>query len=388
MDGLKQRLAGELASLGDKRAVRAILGSAQGARAKLNGREVIVLSSTNYLGLAGHPEVVRGAVTASETWGAGTASGPRICGVTTLHRDLETRLARLVGTEEAVLYSSAFQANVGFLACVPRQGDTIFSDELNHASIIDGCRLSKAATRVYRHNDLKHLLELLRSEKSEGLRFIITDGVFSMDGDLAPVPDLLEICGSHDAILCVDDAHGIGVAGRTGRGVVEHFGVLGQVPVIIGTLGKALGGGVGGFVAGSADLAAYLVQHSRTYRFTNTVPPAAVGAALSALDVAERDPDLRSRLWGNVDYFRSGIKELGFAVVESVTPIVPILTYDEGKAFAMGAELLKKGVFVQAYGFPVVPKGLARLRAIVSAAHTRADLDEALEAFRQVHGGG
>ena len=381
MNEFYARLANELTALGDKRAVRNILGSMQGPRAILNGREVIIMSSTNYLGLASHPKVIEGAKQAVDALGAGTASGPRICGVTSLHRQLEERLAKLLRAEESVLYNSAFQANVGLFPCIAREGDIIFSDELNHASIVDGCRLSRAETKVYKHTNMKQLEEMLQVSGQYGLRLIITDGVFSMDGDLAPLHDLLDLARKYKAILCVDDAHGLGVIGKNGRGTAEYYGVEGEIHIQTGTLGKALGGGVGGYVAGTSDLASYLIQHSRTYRFTNTLPPGDVGASLAAIDVMEGRPELRDILWQNVDYFRDEVRKLGFDMVTSVTPIVPILTYEEEHAFRMSVELMELGVFMQAYGVPVVPKGLARLRVIVTAAHSREDLDRVIYAL-------
>ncbi|HET9799073.1 MAG TPA: glycine C-acetyltransferase [Gemmatimonadaceae bacterium] len=365
------------------------LDSPQGPRVRMEGRgEVLILSSNNYLGLAAEPAVVDAGIEALRRFGAGTASVRFICGTFTIHRELESALARFVGTEASMSYGSAWNANEGFTATVVEEGDTVLSDALNHASIIDSIRLAKSITKcqsaVYRHGDLDDLRAKLAAARSAKRRIIWSDGVFSMEGSIAPLPDLLEIAREHDAVLVIDDSHATGVLGKTGRGTAEHFGVLGEVDVITSTLGKALGGAAGGFVAGSAALCDFLTQRSRPQLFSNALPPTVAASALAAVELIEREPERVARLRENAKYFRERIVEAGFRPLEGETPIVPIIVGETSAAIRMSEMLLDEGVFVTGFGFPVVPQGEARIRCQISAAHTRDDLDEAVTAITRV----
>jgi glycine C-acetyltransferase len=363
------------------------LASPQGARVTMEGRgEVIVLSSNNYLGLANEPAVVEAGIDALRRYGAGTASVRFICGTFTVHRELEAALARFVGTEAALTYVSAWNANEALTPSLMREGDVVISDALNHASIIDSIRLAKGATRcttaVYRHADLDHLRELLRAHRSAPRKLIWTDGVFSMEGAIAKLPEILQIARDEGATVVMDDSHASGVLGATGRGTAEHFGVLGEVDIITSTLGKALGGAAGGFIAGSAALCDILTQRSRPQLFSNALPPTVAASSLAAVELTLAHPERVRRLQENARYFRAAIEEAGFAPLPGETPIVPIIVGDTALAIRMSDLLLDRGVFVTGFGFPVVPKGEARLRCQISAAHTRDDLDAVVAAFR------
>ena len=365
------------------------LDSPQDARVVMEGRgEVLILSSNNYLGLAAQREVVDAGKLALDKFGAGTGSVRFICGTFTIHRDLEAALAQLVGTEASLSYVSAWNANEGLTATIVEQGDFVVSDSLNHASIIDSMRLAKAIgkceTGVYKHSDMDDLRSKLAAAKSARRRVIWTDGVFSMEGSIARLPEILEIAREHDAIVAVDDSHATGVLGATGRGTAEHFGVLGEVDVITSTLGKALGGAAGGFVAGSAALCDVLTQRSRPQLFSNALPPTVAASALASVKFLRANPGRVTLLRQNADYFRAAITEAGFAPLPGETPIVPIIIGETAMAMRMSDMLLEEGVFVTGFGFPVVPQGEARIRCQVSAAHTRADLDEAIAAFKVV----
>ena len=365
------------------------LDSPQGPRVRMEGRgDVLILSSNNYLGLANEPAVVRAGIEALERLGAGTASVRFICGTFSIHRELETALAGFVGTEASLSYVSAWNANEGLTASIVEEGDLVLSDALNHASIIDSMRLAKAITKcttgVYRHGDLDDLREKLRAGRAARRRIIWTDGVFSMEGAIAKLPEILQLAREHDAIVVMDDSHATGVLGQTGRGTAEHFGVLGEVDVITSTLGKALGGAAGGFVAGPAALVDYLTQRSRPQLFSNALPPTVAASSLAAVQFVETHPDRVERLRENARYFREQIIEAGFAPLPGETPIVPIIVGETSAAIQMSDLLLDEGVFVTGFGFPVVPQGQARVRCQVSAAHTREDLDEAVRAFRKV----
>ncbi len=365
------------------------LDSPQGARVIMEGRgEVLILSSNNYLGLADQREVVNAGKLALDKFGAGTGSVRFICGTFTIHRDLEAGLAELVGTEASLSYVSAWNANEGLTATIVEQGDFVVSDALNHASIIDSMRLAKAIgkceTGVYKHSDMDDLRQKLIGAKDARRRVIWTDGVFSMEGSIARLPEILEIARMHDAIVVVDDSHGTGVLGATGRGTPEHFGVLGEVDVITSTLGKALGGAAGGFVAGSAALCDILTQRSRPQLFSNALPPTVAASALASVQFLRSHPERVTALRENAGYFRAAITEAGFAPLAGETPIVPIIVGETATAMKMSDMLLEEGVFVTGFGFPVVAQGEARIRCQVSAAHSRADLDEAIAAFKVV----
>ncbi|MFI5256555.1 MAG: glycine C-acetyltransferase [Gemmatimonadales bacterium] len=365
------------------------LESPQNARVRMEGRgEVLILSSNNYLGLSAEPAVVKAGIAGLEQYGAGTGSVRFICGTFVIHRALEAALARFVGTAASMSYVSAWNANEGLTATVVEEGDFVVSDALNHASIIDSIRLAKSITKcqtaVYKHADLDDLRARLANARSAKRRIVWSDGVFSMEGSIAPLPDLLQICRDHDAVLVIDDSHATGVLGKTGRGTPEHFGMLGEVDVITSTLGKALGGAAGGFVAGSAALCDYLTQRSRPQLFSNALPPTVAASALASVEFIEQHPERVQLLRDNSRYFRERLIEAGFKPLAGETPIIPIIVGETAAAIQMSDLLLAEGVFVTGFGFPVVPQGQARIRCQISAAHTRADLDEALAAFGRV----
>jgi glycine C-acetyltransferase len=367
------------------------LESPQAARARMEGRgEIVILSSNNYLGLCNEPEVVAGGHEALDHFGAGTGSVRFICGTFTIHRELEAALARLVGCEASLTYVSCWNANEGLCPTVLGEQDIVISDQLNHASIIDSIRLAKTIakcqTAVYRHSDMADLEEKLQAARSAGTRrrLIFTDGVFSMEGDIARLPDILQLAKTYDAVVAVDDSHATGVLGRTGRGTAEHHGVLGQVDIITSTLGKALGGAAGGFTAGPGALADYLTQRSRPQLFSNALPPTVAGSALAAVRFLQAHPDRVERLRDNAIFFRDRLQGLGFKPLAGDTPIVPVILGETAKAIEMSERLLREGVFVTGFGYPVVPQGHARVRCQLSAAHTRDDLAFALAAFAKV----
>ncbi|MCC7054014.1 MAG: glycine C-acetyltransferase [Gemmatimonadaceae bacterium] len=362
------------------------LDSPQSARVQMEGHgEVLILSSNNYLGLCDEPSVIEAGIEGLRRFGAGTGSVRFICGTFTIHRELETALARFAGTEAALSFVSAWTANEGLTHCIVREGDFVVSDALNHASIIDSIRLAKSITKcttaVYRHGDLDDLRDKLAANATARRRVIWTDGVFSMEGSIARLPDLLQIARDTNSILVMDDSHATGVLGRTGRGTAEHFGVLGEVDVITSTLGKALGGAAGGFVAGSAALCDTLIQSSRPQLFSNALPPTVAASALQAVRVIEAQPERVTRLRENADWFRAAITEAGFSPLPGETPIVPIIVGETATAIAMSQALLAEGVFVTGFGFPVVPQGQARVRCQISSAHSREDLEFAVQAF-------
>ena len=365
------------------------LASPQSARVQMEGRgEVLILSSNNYLGLCDQQEVVDAGIAALNRFGAGTASVRFICGTFTVHRELEAALARFVGTEAAMSYVSAWNANEGLTASIVEEGDFVISDALNHASIIDSVRLAKAITKcttaVYQHSDLDDLVAKLKANAGARRKIIWTDGVFSMEGSVAKLPQILQVARDHDAIVVMDDSHATGVLGATGRGTAEHFGVLGEVDIITSTLGKALGGAAGGFVAGPKALADTLTQRSRPQLFSNALPPTVAASSLAAVEFIEAHPERVQTLRENAAYFRAAIKEAGFSPLEGETPIVPIIIGETADAIRMSELLLDEGIFVTGFGFPVVPHGTARLRCQISAAHTRDDLDYAVRAIKKV----
>lgn len=363
------------------------LESPQGARVRMEGRgEVIVLSSNNYLGLANHPTVVEAGRDALSTYGAGTASVRFICGTFALHRELEQTLADLVGTPASLSYVSAWNANEAFTPTLAGPDDMVISDALNHASIIDSVRLAKSITKcrsaVYQHSDMDDLKAKLEASRDARRRFIWTDGVFSMEGSIAKLPDILELARRYDAIVIMDDSHATGVLGATGRGTAEHFGVVGEVDVITSTLGKALGGAAGGFVASAESVCDLLTQRSRPQLFSNALPPTVAASSLAAVQVLRAEPERVTRLRDNANWFRSAIREAGFTPLDGETPIVPIIVGETALAIRMSELLLAEGVFVTGFGFPVVPKGEARVRCQVSADHTREDLEQVVRTFQ------
>jgi glycine C-acetyltransferase len=365
------------------------LDSPQSARVRMEGRgEILVLSSNNYLGLCDEPGVVRAGIEGLQRLGAGTASVRFICGTFSVHRELEAELASLVGTEASLSFVSCWNANEALTPSVVQEGDFVVSDALNHASIIDSMRLAKAITKcttaVYKHGDLDDLREKLKSAKGARRRLIWTDGVFSMEGAIAKLADLVQIARDHDAVLAVDDSHSTGVLGATGRGTAEHCGVLGEVDIITSTLGKALGGAAGGFVASSGALCDILTQRSRPQLFSNALPPTVTMSALAAVRHLREHPERVQKLRDNTAYFRAAISEAGFKPLAGETPIVPIIVGETALAIRISDLLLKEGVFATGFGFPVVPHGTARIRCQISAAHSRDDLDFAVRAFRKV----
>ena len=365
------------------------LTSPQGARVRMEGRgEVVILSSNNYLGLCNVPDVVAAGKRALDEFGAGTGSVRFICGTFTIHRELEEALARFVGCQSSLTYVSCWNANEGLCPTLLGERDIVISDQLNHASIIDSVRLAKAITKcqtaVYRHSDMADLEDRLRAAKAARLKLIFTDGVFSMEGDIAKLPDIVTLARKYDAVVAVDDSHATGVLGKTGRGSAEHYGMLGDVDIITSTLGKALGGAAGGFTAGPAALADYLTQRSRPQLFSNALPPTVAASGLAAVRHVERHPELVARLHEYARYFRERLTALGFKPLPGDTPIVPVILGETAQAIGMSELLLDEGVFVTGFGYPVVPQGHARIRCQLSAAHTRDDLDFALTAFQRV----
>ena len=363
-----------------------IITTPQGAVIRTtDGREVINLCANNYLGLSSHPRVIEAAHEALRTHGYGLSSVRFICGTQDLHKTLESRLARFLGTEDCILYAAAFDANGGLFEPLLGENDAVISDELNHASIIDGIRLCKAKRYRYKHNDMADLERCLREAAADGARFklVFTDGVFSMDGTIAALDRMRELCDAHGALLGIDECHASGFMGKTGRGTHEHRGVFGKVDIITGTLGKALGGASGGFTATRREVVELLRQRSRPYLFSNTVAPSIVGASIAVLDLLEASTALRDRLEDNTRYFRSAITAAGFDIKPGEHPIVPIMVYDAVKAQALSARLLELGVYVVGFFYPVVAKGQARIRVQMSAVHEREHLERAVAAFTQ-----
>ena len=356
--------------------------SPQGAVVEIEGRgEIIMLTSNNYLGLANHPAIVEAAEKAERDYGYGLASVRFICGTQVIHQQLEERLARFFGTEDTILYGSCWNANEGLFQTVAQEQDAIISDELNHASIIDGIRLAKARKERFKNRDMADFRRALEATRDARNKVVMTDGVFSMEGSLAPLPEMVALAKEFEAFLVVDESHGTGVLGKTGRGTAEELGVFGQIDAYTSTLGKALGGSHGGFTTGPKALVEYLRQKSRPYLFSNSLPPAVVMASIAALDLLEKDSSLVTRLRENTLYFRQQLKAKKIAVREGIHPIVPILIGDTAKAMAMSKDLLDRGVYVSGFGFPVVAQGKARLRCQISAAHTREHLDTAIGAI-------
>ena len=362
-----------------------VIGSPQTARIKLaDGREVLNLCANNYLGLADNPEVIAAAKKILDQRGFGLASVRFICGTQDIHKQLEEKISRFLGTDDTILYSSAFDANGGLFETILKEEDAVISDELNHASIIDGVRLCKAARFRYKNNDLADLEGRLQEAQKNRFRLIATDGVFSMDGTIANLPGICDLADKHNALVMIDDAHAAGFLGRTGRGTPEHCGVMGRVDIITGTLGKAFGGASGGYTSGRKEIIELLRQRSRPYLFSNTVAPAIVGASLHILDMLTASTALRDRLMDNTAFFREGLTRLGLPIKPGTHPIVPIMLGDALLSQKMSARLLELGIYVVGFFYPVVPKGMARIRTQLSAAHSRADLEFALEQFGAV----
>jgi glycine C-acetyltransferase len=385
---LVQDVGSELDELREARTYKRFLTleSPQGPVVQMAGRgEVIVLSSNNYLGLADHPEVVEAGIEGLRRYGAGTASVRFICGTFEPHLELERALADLSGTEAALTYVSCWNANEAVIPTLTDSSTVIFTDELNHASIIDAVRLSKPAGKViYPHSDMGALRNALADSPSDARKLVLTDGVFSMEGDLARLPEIVELAREFGAVVIVDDSHGVGVLGETGRGTVEHFGLLGEVDVVTGTLGKALGGAAGGYVASSEEVCDLLAQRSRPQLFSNALPPTVACSALRAVQVMLEQPELLARLRENTRVFRELLTEAGYAPLEGEAAIVPIIIGDTAEAIALSQRLLDEGVFVTGFGYPVVPEGTARIRVQMSAALEREHLERAIEAFRRV----
>jgi glycine C-acetyltransferase len=379
---LEARLA-EIRAAGTWKEERLIAGP-QGARIRVGGREVLNFCANNYLGLATHPRVLAAARAGLERWGFGMASVRFICGTQEVHRELESRFAGFLGTEDALLYSSCFDANGGIFEPLLGEDCVLVTDQLNHASIIDGARLCRARRLIYAHADMQDLEAKLAETRDARLRLVVTDGVFSMDGDVADLPAICAAAERHRAMVMVDDSHATGVMGRTGRGTAEHHGVQGRVDIISTTFGKALGGATGGCVAARREIVQLLRQRSRPYLFSNSLAPVVAAATIEALDLLEKDTGLHDALEGNAARFRQGIRAAGFDVRPGVTPIVPVMLGDEALAVRMARLLLDEGIYVIGFSFPVVPKGQARIRVQLSALHTARDIDLALAAFAKV----
>ncbi len=382
LDWLTQEIDG-LKEQGLYNRIRTI-GSAQGARLVVDGKDVLNFCSNNYLGLANHPKIVEAAKDATKKYGVGPAAVRSIAGTTDLHIDLEKRLAKFKGAEDVITFQSGFTANLGTIAALVGKEDVIFSDRLNHASIIDGCRLSGAKIIAYEHNDPAALEEAIKQAAGTYRRaLIVTDGVFSMDGDIAPLPALYEVAKKFDILFMVDDAHGEGVLGKGGRGIVDHFGLHGKVDIEVGTMSKAFGV-VGGMVAGDKVIVEWLRQRGRPFLFSSAVTAPDAAACLAAVDLLEESTELVDKLWDNAKYFKGEMKKLGFDTGVSETPITPVMLGEAPLAQQFSRELFENGVFAMAIGFPTVAKGKARIRVMISASHDRDDLGQGLEAFEKV----
>jgi glycine C-acetyltransferase len=361
------------------------LKSPQGAIVEVEGKgEVIMLASNNYLGLAAHPAIIEAAEKAERDYGYGLASVRFICGTQIIHRQLEEHIAQFFGTEDTILYGSCWNANEGLFLTIAGEQDAIISDELNHASIIDGIRLAKARKERFKNRDMADLRRALEATRDARNKVLVTDGVFSMEGSLAPLPEMVDLARQYGAFLVVDDSHATGVLGKSGRGTPEELGVFGKIDAYTSTLGKALGGSHGGFTTGPKVLVEYLRQKSRPYLFSNTLPPAVVMGSIAALDLLQKDTALVTRLRENTTYFRKQLTSMNVRVREGIHPIVPILIGDTAKAIAMSAKILDRGVYLSGFGYPVVPQGQARLRCQISAAHEREHLDRAVSAIAEV----
>jgi len=361
-----------------------VLDDQQAPVCHYDGREVINLASNNYLGLANHPKLIEASLKATRELGVGSGAVRTIAGTMRIHMELEEKIARFKNVEACVVFQSAFAANAGTVSAILGKEDFILSDELNHASIIDGARLSRAKIKVFRHKDADHCEELLKEIANEpGHKLVITDGVFSMDGDIGPVNKLAALAEKYGAIMMVDDAHASGVLGRNGRGSIDHFGMHRRVDVQVGTLSKAFGC-QGGYVAGIQPLRDFLIHKARTMLFSNALPPSVMASCLAAIDVLENEPERIDKMWENARYFKGALKKLGFDIGESETPITPVITGSGDRAMKLSDRLFEEGVFAQGIGFPTVPEARSRVRTIVTAGHTRENLDAAIAAFEKV----
>lgn len=362
-----------------------IITSSQSSQITVSGnRPVLNFCANNYLGLANHPEVIKAAQETMNTWGFGLSSVRFICGTQQIHKELEQKVSEFLGTEDTILYCAAFDANGGVFEPLLGEDSMIISDELNHASIIDGVRLCKAQRARYKHSDMTELENCLKEAQSLKYRMVVTDGVFSMDGDLAKLPEIVALCEKYDALIMVDESHASGYIGETGRGTAEHFGLMGKIDIITTTFGKALGGGNGGCTSGRKEIIEMLRQRSRPYLFSNTLAPATVGATLKVIEMLSGSTELPAKTMANASYFRSKMETAGFDLVKGTTAIVPVMIYDAPLAVKFADELLKEGIYVIGFVFPVVPKGRARIRVQLSAAHTKPQIDQAIEAFIKV----
>lgn len=382
-DALKPILEKELQAIRDAGIWKEerIIDSPQGREIVVGGKKLLNFCANNYLGLSGTEELSVASDAALKRWGFGLASVRFICGTQTIHKELEKKTADFLGTEDAVLYSSCFMANVGLFQTFFTDEDAILTDELNHASIIDAIRLSKAERHIYKHMDMADLEEKLKTVSAKRLKVIATDGVFSMDGHVAPLKDICDLADKYGALVMVDDAHATGVMGKTGRGTHEHAGVLGRVDFITGTYGKALGGAGGAFTGTRKEIAEYLRQRSRTYLFSNALDTGIAGVSLFVLEHIQKHPEIRERLWENTTFFREEMRKAGFQVSDAEHPITPIMLPEDRLAADMAQELLGEGIYVIGFSFPVVPKGKARIRVQISAAHTKDDILKAVAAF-------
>ena len=360
-----------------------VILSPQGSDVQTSQGPAVNFCANNYLGLGNHPKILEAARRGLDTHGYGMASARFICGTQDLHKELEKKISDFLGTDDSILYSSCFDANGGLFETILGADDCVISDELNHASIIDGIRLSKAQRKIYRHADMAHLEEHLRASRDCRFRLIASDGVFSMQGDLAPLPEMVRLAEEHDALVMIDECHATGLLGASGRGTPEHFDLHGRIDLITGTLGKALGGASGGFTSGRREIIDLLRQRSRPYLFSNSIAPPLAAGSIKALELLKEDTSLLLKLQKNTRYFRSGMTERGFQIPYGIHPIVPILIGDEKMTAEMASDLNRRGILVVGFSFPVVPKGQARIRAQVSAAHSEEQLDFAAEQFGQ-----
>jgi glycine C-acetyltransferase len=361
-----------------------IITSEQGAVVKVNGKDVIVFCANNYLGLSSHPKVIEAAHKTLDRHGYGMSSVRFICGTQDIHKELEQKLSKFVGQEDTILYAACFDANGGVFEPLLGEEDAIISDELNHASIIDGVRLCKAQRYRYKNCDMADLEEQLKAAQKQRFRLIVTDGVFSMDGFVAPLDKICDLADKYDAMVMVDESHASGFIGKTGRGTIELKNVMNRVDIVTGTLGKALGGAMGGFTSGKKEVIEMLRQRSRPYLFSNSLAPHIVGASIAVLDMLSETTDLRDKLESNVNYFKQGIKKAGLEIKDGDSAIVPVMLYDAKLAQEFAAKLLDEGIYVTGFFYPVVPKGQARIRVQLSAAHEKEHLDKALAAFEKV----